>query len=94
MNNEKLMSSAACAPERVEGKANRLDRAIDEIQSVVSHLKELMDKINPCDEPMKDQSAPKPTVTLYNVINSGPERIADKVSLAHSIINDIEAAIL
>ena len=97
--NENQMKDAKCTKVKSENPIE-MDNAINEIESVINHINELLDRISiitPVRQEDKNpeiQKAPPERITLEGVLLHGPTRIRSKCDILHEKIETLSNILL
>lgn len=71
-----------------------LDNAVNDMESVVGHAEELLDKINNnSNSPALKNGCDRTEPTLASVLNNSPQMIRDKNAELHELLNKISESL-
>lgn len=89
MNNINESKEVECG-EALLNKTENIGRSIDEIESVIEHLTELLNRVSGNDaNKICDVDPKKPYYCLAEIMNNGPDTIRNKCSILHDKLNEL-----
>jgi len=86
--NDNIKQANAMASEAVD-KHIMLDNAINDIDNVINHAQELLNRIEGLGAPLKETDQECVTATLQSVLDSAPSGIRGKCEAVHNLLNEI-----